>query len=493
MILDRDHDGMEEVKTRILEFLAVKNMVGSNKNQIICLHGAPGVGKTSVVSSIAEALGRKYVRVALGGVRDEADIRGHRKTYIGAMPGRIIDAVTKAKVSNPLILLDEIDKITKDAHGDPASALLEVLDPDQNKNFRDHFIEVPFDLSECLFIATANTLDTIPRPLLDRMEVIEMKTYSRDEKFSIAKNHLIPKQFKRHGLKKSRVRMDDSAVYEMIDRYTAEAGVRNLERSIATVCRKIVRQMVEDPDKKIYRVSVKNLASYLGAPKVIPEKIAEADEIGVVNGLAYTSIGGDMLKVEAVTMQGSGKVEVTGSLGDVMKESAKIAVSIVRSNATKYGIDPDFHKNLDIHIHFPEGAVPKDGPSAGVTLVTVLTSILGKYPVRRDVAMTGEVTLTGRVIPIGGLREKSTAAYAMGIRTILIPADNMRDIRELDSVVAEEVKFIPCSNLEDVLRVALVREKEMEYDLSDTATDEKKEESKIVLPTSKGKRIYGTI
>ena len=455
-ILDRDHDGMEDVKTRILEFLAVKNMAGSNKNQIICLCGAPGIGKTSVVSSIAEALGRKYVRVALGGIRDEADIRGHRKTYIGAMPGRIIDAVTRAKVANPLILLDEIDKITRDAHGDPASALLEVLDPDQNKNFRDHFIELPFDLSECLFIATANTLDTIPRPLLDRMEVIEMKTYSKEEKLSIAKNHLIPKQFKRHNLKKSRVRMDDAVILDIIDKYTAEAGVRNLERQIATVCRKVVRQMLENPEKNIYRISTKNISDYLGAPKILPERISEKDEVGVVNGLAYTTIGGDMLKVEAVTMKGTGKVEVTGSLGDVMKESAKIAVSIVRSNAEKYGIDPDFYKNLDIHVHFPEGAVPKDGPSAGVTLVTVLTSILGNYPVRRDVAMTGEVSLTGRIIPIGGLREKSMAAHKAGIKTVLVPEDNRGDYERLDDFLKNSLEYVFCKKVDEVLERALV-------------------------------------
>lgn len=456
IILDRDHDGMEDVKTRILEFLAVKNMAGSNKNQIICLCGAPGIGKTSVVSSIAEALGRKYVRVALGGVRDEADIRGHRKTYIGAMPGRIIDAVTRAKVANPLILLDEIDKITRDAHGDPASALLEVLDPDQNKNFRDHFIELPFDLSECLFIATANTLDTIPRPLLDRMEIIEMKTYSKEEKLSIAKNHLIPKQFKRHNLKKSRVRMDDAVICEIIDRYTAEAGVRNLERQIATVCRKVVRQMLENPEKNIYRISVKNISEYLGAPKILPEKLSDKDEVGVVNGLAYTTIGGDMLKVEAVTMKGTGKVEVTGSLGDVMKESAKIAVSIVRSNAEKYGIDPDFYKNLDIHVHFPEGAVPKDGPSAGVTLVTVLTSILGNYPVKRDVAMTGEVSLTGRIIPIGGLREKSMAAHKAGIKTVFVPEDNRGDYERLDDYLKNSLEYVFCKRVDEVLEGALV-------------------------------------
>ncbi len=456
-ILDADHDGIDDVKERILEFIAVKNLTPDIKNQILCLVGAPGVGKTSIGASIARALKRKYVRVALGGVRDESDIRGHRKTYVGSMPGRIIAAIKQAGVSNPLILLDEIDKLTRDSHGDPASALLEVLDPDQNKAFRDHFIELPFDLSDCIFIATANTLDTIPRPLLDRMEVIEMKSYSAREKLSIAKNHLIPKKLKAHGLTKKDLRIDDSAIMRIIEAYTREAGVRNLEREIASVCRKVARRIVENPEeKKKITVKASNLHELLGPEKIIPEKLSESDEIGVVNGLAYTDAGGDMLKVEVISMPGTGKVELTGSLGEVMKESAKIAVSIVRERAEKLGIDPDFHKTKDIHIHFPEGAVPKDGPSAGVTLVTALISELGKYPARRDIAMTGEVSLRGKVIPIGGLREKSMAAYLAGVRRIFIPKDNARDIDKTDISVRENVEFVLCETVDDVINGALI-------------------------------------
>ncbi|MBQ1225455.1 MAG: endopeptidase La [Clostridia bacterium] len=469
-ILDADHDGIDDVKERILEFIAVKNLTPDIKNQIICLVGAPGVGKTSIGASIARSLRRKYVRVALGGVRDESDIRGHRKTYVGSMPGRIIAAIKQAGVSNPLILLDEIDKLTRDSHGDPSSALLEVLDPDQNKAFRDHFIELPFDLSECLFIATANTLDTIPRPLLDRMEVIEMKSYSAREKLSIAKNHLIPKKLKAHGLTKKNLRIDDSAILRIIEAYTREAGVRNLEREIASICRKVARKIVENPDEtKKITVKASNLHEFLGPEKIIPEKLSDADEIGVVNGLAYTDAGGDMLKVEVISMPGTGKVELTGSLGEVMKESARIAVSIVRERAQKLGIDPDFYKNKDIHIHFPEGAVPKDGPSAGVTLVTALISELGKYPARRDVAMTGEVSLRGKVIPIGGLREKSMAAYLAGVKRIFIPKDNARDIDKTDIAVRENVEFVLCETIEDVISGALIiPEANAEPKISDT-------------------------
>ncbi len=456
-ILNADHDGIDDVKERILEFIAVKNLTPNIKNQIICLVGAPGVGKTSIGASIARALGRKYVRVALGGVRDESDIRGHRKTYVGSMPGRIIAAIKQAGVSNPLILLDEIDKLTRDAHGDPSSALLEVLDPDQNKAFRDHFIELPFDLSDCMFIATANTLDTIPRPLLDRMEVIEMKSYSAREKLSIAKNHLIPKKMKAHGLMKKDLKIDDSAILRIISAYTREAGVRNLEREIASICRKVARKIVEDSEnRKKVTVKATNLHEFLGGEKIIPEKIADFDEIGVVNGLAYTDAGGDMLKVEVVSMPGSGKVELTGSLGEVMKESAKIAVSIVRSRAEKLGIDPDFHKNTDLHIHFPEGAVPKDGPSAGVTLVCAIISELGKYPARRDVAMTGEVSLRGKVLAIGGLREKSMAAYLAGAKKVFIPKDNARDIEKTDISVRENVEFVLCETIDDVISGVLL-------------------------------------
>ena len=458
-ILDADHDGIDNVKDRVIEFLAVKQLTESAGGQILCLVGAPGVGKTSIGASIARALGRKYVRVSLGGVRDEAEIRGHRKTYVGAMPGRIIEALTRAGSNNPVVLLDEIDKMTSNnVNGDPASAMLEVLDPEQNKSFRDHFIEMPFDLSGCMFIATANTLDTVPRPLLDRMEVIEMKTYTREEKLAIAKNHMIGKQMKKCGIKKTNLRVTDDALYLIIDRYTREAGVRNLEREIATVCRKCAKAVVDDPNVGKITVSAKNLKDYLGAPKVMPDRISESDEVGVVNGLAYTSVGGDMLRVEAAVFEGSGKLELTGSLGDVMKESARIAVSFVRSIAAELGIDPDFYKNKDIHIHVPEGAVPKDGPSAGVTLVTVIASALSGIPVRRDIAMTGEVTLRGNVLAIGGLREKTLAAYAAGVKTVLIPKDNSADLEECAECVRENVEFIKVRTAHEVLSHALVRE-----------------------------------
>ncbi len=461
-ILEKDHDGMREIKDRILEFIAVRKLSNGNKNQILCLVGAPGVGKTSVASSIAKALKRKYVRVSLGGIRDEADIRGHRKTYVGAMPGRIINALIEAKTSNPLILLDEIDKITRDAHGDPASALLEVLDPDQNKTFRDHFVEIPFDLSDCLFIATANTLDTVPRPLLDRMEVIEMKSYSRGEKLSIAKNHLIGKQLEKHGMNRRMMKIDDDAVLEIIDHYTREAGVRGLERNIAALCRKVAKQLVEDPNKKSVHVKKSDIFGYLGPEKIQDEELSPNDEVGVVNGLAYTDAGGDLLKVEAVSMDGSGKLELTGSLGDVMIESAKIALSVVRTRAKSLGIAPDFHKTKDIHIHFPEGAVPKDGPSAGVTIVTALASELSGIPVKRDVAMTGEVTLHGRVLAIGGLREKTMAAYKAGIKTVLLPADNKQDYERLDDYIKNGMKFKFCSTVDDVLENALAQRPEID-------------------------------
>ena len=454
-ILERDHDGLEDVKKRILEFIAVKELNPDLKNQIICLVGPPGVGKTSIASSIATALKRKYVRVSLGGVRDEADIRGHRKTYVGAMPGRIINALIQAKVNNPLMLLDEIDKLTRDAHGDPTSALLEVLDSEQNKSFRDHFVELPFDLSNCFFIATANTLDTIPRPLIDRMEIIEIKTYTKREKMSIAKNHLISKQLKRHGLSKKTLKIADSAIEEMIDFYTREAGVRNLERTIASLCRKAAHKLLSDNVKSV-SVNAGNLSSFLGERKYLPETVSEYNEVGVVNGLAYTELGGDMLKLECAILEGSGKIELTGSLGDVMKESAHIAISYVRSIAQKYDIDVNFYKNKDIHIHAPEGAVPKDGPSAGVTMVTALVSALADIPVRRDVAMTGEITLRGKVLPIGGLKEKTMAAYNAGVKTVLIPFDNLKDLNDIDPLARENLKFIPCRTLSDVLDNALI-------------------------------------
>ena len=453
-ILDADHDGLEKVKERILEFIAVRQLSPELKSQIICLVGPPGVGKTSIGASIARATGRKYVRVSLGGVRDEADIRGHRKTYIGAMPGRIINAINQAQVNNPLILLDEIDKLTCDAHGDPSSALLEVLDPEQNKTFRDHFIELPFDLSNCLFITTANTLSTIPRPLIDRMEIIELNTYTPREKFSIAKNHLIPKQLKRHGLTRRTLKITDDAIEEIIASYTREAGVRNLERTVADLCRKAAKKIVTEEVKKV-TISRNDLENYLGIKKFTNERIDDEDDIGVVNGLAYTEVGGDMLKIEVSVLDGSGKIELTGSLGDVMKESAQIAVSYVRSVASQYGIQSDFYKTKDIHIHAPEGAVPKDGPSAGVTMVTALISALSCRPVRREVAMTGEITLRGKVLPIGGLKEKTLAAYNAGITTVLIPAENERDLAEIDPVVRESLNFVPCTQLSQVLRAAL--------------------------------------
>ena len=489
-ILDKDHDGLEKVKDRIIEFLAVKQINPDLGNQILCLVGPPGVGKTSVGASIAKAMKRKYVRVSLGGVRDEADIRGHRKTYIGAMPGRIVNALIQAKSNNPLILLDEIDKVTRDAHGDPSSALLEVLDPEQNKFFRDHFVELPFDLSGCLFIATANTLDTIPRPLLDRMEIIELSTYSKSEKLSIAKNHLIPKQIKRHGLCGRRLKITEGAISEIIDGYTREAGVRNLERAIADICRKAAKKAVEDPSIKRTTVTEKTVSEYLGTRKLHQESVSDTDEVGVVNGLAYTSAGGDMLKVEVAILDGTGKIELTGSLGDVMKESAHIAVSFVRSIAAEYGIDTDFYKNKDIHVHFPEGAVPKDGPSAGITMVTAIVSALTGRPVRRDVAMTGEISLRGNILPIGGLREKTMAAYSAGVREVFIPEDNLRDLEKLDPEAAAHLKLTPCKKASDVLRAVLL-DPPTEYKTLtvECATTEYSE----VIPESKRQSRIGTV
>ena len=454
-ILDRDHDGLEKIKDRIIEYLSVKQLNPELKNQIICLVGPPGTGKTSIAQSIATAMNRKYVRVALGGIRDEADIRGHRKTYVGAMPGRIINAINQAGVKNPLLLLDEVDKLTRDSHGDPSSALLEVLDGEQNKNFRDHFVELPFDLSDCMFIATANTLETIPKPLLDRMEIIELQIYTRTEKLSIAKNHLVPKQLKRHGLTKKLLKFDDSAIFEIIDFYTREAGVRNLEREIASICRKAAKRIVENEATSI-KLTDKNVKDFLEGRKVLPDTLSSEGEIGIVNGLAYTSVGGDLLKIEVAVMNGTGKIELTGSLGDVMKESAKTAVSHLRSNCEKYNIAPDFYKTKDIHVHVPEGAVPKDGPSAGVTLATALLSELTQKRVRPDVAMTGETTLRGRVLAIGGLREKTMAAYKAGIKKVLIPAENEKDIHEIDSEAKANLEIILCSCLDDVFENALI-------------------------------------
>ena len=454
-ILDADHDGLYDVKERLLEYLAIKQLNPDLKGQIICLYGPPGVGKTSIASSLARAMKRKFVRVSLGGVRDEADIRGHRKTYIGAMPGRIINALISAESKNPLILLDEIDKMSSDGRGDPASALLEALDPEQNKYFRDHFVEIPFDLSDCIFIATANTLDTVARPLIDRMEIIELHTYTKSEKISIAKNHLIPRQLKNHGLNRRMLRISDEAISKIIDYYTRESGVRNLERELAKLMRHVVLSVVDGKFKSI-SVTPKNTESLLGPEKFLPEKVSERDEVGVVNGLAYTSVGGDMLKVEVAVTNGTGKLELTGNLGDVMKESAKTALTYVRQICSQYGIDDEFYSKRDIHIHVPEGAVPKDGPSAGITMLTALVSALSGIPVNHNIAMTGEITLRGNVLPIGGLREKTMAAYSAGVTHVIIPADNVKDIEKLDTLVKENITFIPVCHASDVLKHALV-------------------------------------
>lgn len=459
-ILDREHYGLEKIKQTILEFIAVRQKNPEMSSQILCFVGPPGVGKTSIATSIAKALDRDYVRISLGGVRDEADIRGHRKTYIGAMPGRIINALKSVESSNPLILFDEIDKLTRDAHGDPASALLEVLDVEQNKEFRDHFIEMPIDLSGCVFITTANNLETIPRPLIDRMEVITLSSYTRNEKFEIAKQHLLPKQLKKHGVRKSEVKISDDAVFELIDHYTKEAGVRNLEREIAALIRKSIKKMLSEQAKSI-TVSVKNLASILGKRKFIDDSMAKEDQVGVVNGLAWTSVGGDILQVEVLATDGSGKIELTGSLGDVMKESARTALSYIRSIAKKYNINPDFYSKKDIHVHFPEGATPKDGPSAGVTMATAVFSELTGLPVRSDVAMTGEITLRGRVLPIGGLKEKTVAAYRAKIKTVIIPAENEPDLEDVDQVVKDNVKFVFAKNFEDVIQTAIIFSKDI--------------------------------
>lgn len=454
-ILDRDHSGMEKVKARILEFLAIKQLNPDAKSPILCFVGPPGVGKTSIASSVAEATGRNFVRASLGGIRDEADIRGHRKTYIGAMPGRIINALISAKSMNPLILLDEIDKMASDMHGDPASAMLEVLDGEQNNTFRDHFVEMPVDLSQCLFICTANTLDTVPRPLIDRMDVIELDTYTRNEKFTIAKKHLIPKQRKRHGLKASQFALSDEALYELIDNYTREAGVRNLERLIGALMRRAAVDLADGAKKVTVKPDM--LEKYLSEHKLPPEKIDEEDEVGCVNGLAYTSVGGDLLKVEAAVTEGTGKLELTGSLGDVMKESAHAAITYIRTVADKLKISNDFYKTKDIHVHVPEGATPKDGPSAGVTMMTAVASALSGHPVRRDTAMTGEITLRGRVLPIGGLKEKTMAAYTAGVKRVLIPYDNISDLRDIDPLVRDSLEFIPCKTADDVFGNAFVQ------------------------------------
>ena len=455
-ILDADHFGLEEVKERILEFLAVKQLAPDLRGQIICLVGPPGVGKTSIGMSMAKAMNRKLARISLGGVHDEAEIRGHRKTYVGAMPGRIMSALRQAGTKNPLLLLDEIDKLGSDMRGDPASALLEVLDSEQNSTFRDHFVELPFDLSDVLFITTANTTSTIPKPLLDRMEVIELASYTDEEKLQIARNHLIPKQLKRHGLKKSQLKLTDDAIREVIVSYTRESGVRILERELGSLCRKAAMAIVSDGVKSV-SVTGDNLEQYLGPRKYYPEKNGMENQVGLVNGLAWTSVGGTLLEAEVNVLDGSGKIEITGNLGNVMKESAKAAFSYIRSRAVQLGVEPNFYKEKDIHIHFPEGAVPKDGPSAGITMCTAMVSALTGIPVRGDVAMTGEITLRGRVLPIGGLREKSMAALRNGIHTVIIPKDNEADLEKIDQTVRNALHFIPVSHVDQVLANALER------------------------------------
>ena len=457
-ILDRDHYGLKKVKDRILEMLAVRKLAPDVKAQIICLVGPPGVGKTSIARSIAESLGRKYVRISLGGVRDEAEIRGHRRTYIGAMPGKIISAMITAKSSNPLMLLDEIDKLAGDFRGDPAAALLEALDPEQNSTFNDHFIDIPFDLSHVLFITTANDLGSIPGPLRDRMDVIELPSYTRVEKYNIARKHLLPKQLKACGLT-GKVTMNQSALYGIIDGYTREAGVRNLERTITSVLRKCARKIASGEVESV-AVTAAMLEELLGPRIVKPDFLNRTNAVGIANGLAWTSVGGETLPIEVqVIDNGSGKITVTGSLGDVMKESAQLAITYARVHAAEYGIDPERLKKCDLHIHAPEGAVPKDGPSAGVTLTTALVSCLSGVPVRGDVAMTGEITLHGNVLPIGGLREKSMAAYREGMKTVLIPKDNEPDLYDVDEEVKKNLTFLPMQNLSQVLAAALLKPK----------------------------------
>lgn len=453
-ILDEDHYGLNKVKERVLEYLAVRSLTNGKNGTILCLSGPPGVGKTSVAKSIARALGRKYVRISLGGIHDEADIRGHRKTYIGAMEGRIMAAMKEVKVNNPLILLDEIDKMGTDYKGDPSAALLEVLDTEQNSSFRDHYLEVEFDLSKVLFITTANTLDTISRPLLDRMEIIELNGYTDDEKFNIAKKYLVKKELVKNGLTEKQFNITDEAIRDIIEHYTREAGVRKLEQQIGTLCRKAAMLLLEG-GKRTIKITAKNLNQYLGKERYHFDMMNKKDEIGVARGLAWTSVGGETLSIEVNVMDGKGKVELTGKLGDVMKESAMAAISYIRSRADKLKIDNDFYENKDIHIHVPEGAVPKDGPSAGITMATAVVSALSGKAVRNDVAMTGEITLRGRVLPIGGLKEKSLAAYRAGIKTVIIPKDNKADTDDVPEEIRSDMKFIPVSDMDAVLKNAL--------------------------------------
>ena len=453
-ILDQDHFGLEKVKERILEFIAVRQLNPDAKGQILCLVGPPGVGKTSIALSVARATNRKVARLSLGGVRDEADIRGHRKTYIGAMPGRIVEGISRAGAMNPLLVLDEIDKLSVDAHGDPASALLEVLDSEQNNSFRDHFLEIPLDLSKVMFIMTANTTETIPRPLLDRMELIELPSYTDEEKVQIAVRHLLPKQKEAHGIGKTALRVDETALRGIISLYTRESGVRQLERQLAKLCRKAAISFATSDVKRV-TITEDNLKDYLGTPRYTRDKTSERDLVGVVNGLAWTEVGGEILPVEVNVMEGTGKLELTGNLGDVMQESCKAAVSCLRARAAQLGIPTDFYKTKDIHIHFPEGAVPKDGPSAGIAIATATLSALTNRPVRHDIAMTGEITLRGRVMPIGGLREKTMAALRAKLHTVILPKENEKDLDEIDQSVRAKLHFIPVETLDAVFAEAL--------------------------------------
>ena len=452
-ILDADHYGLDKVKTRIIESLAVLKRNPEYNGQIICLYGPPGVGKTSIVKSLAKSMNRKYVRIALGGVHDEAEIRGHRKTYIGSMPGRIMQAIIDAGTMNPIVLLDEIDKVGNDYKGDPSSALLEALDPEQNNSFNDHYIDFPIDLSKVLFITTANDTSTISAPLHDRMEIIELNSYSIEEKFNIAKQHLVKKELKKHNLSAREFKITDDAIYKIIECYTREAGVRSLEKNIATLCRKATVDI--ENGKKSFKVTDKNLSDYLGVEKYSKDEIPKENQIGVVNGLAWTQVGGTMLPIEISALDGTGKIELTGNLGDVMKESAKTAVSYVRSRTKEYGIESDFYKTKDIHIHAPEAAIPKDGPSAGLAITTALVSELTGVPIKRNVAMTGEISLKGKALPIGGLKEKSMAAYKAGCDTVIIPKDNFKDLSEICDEVKTAVRFIPVSSFDEVMIQAL--------------------------------------
>lgn len=455
-VLDDDHYGLKDVKERILEFLAVRNLTSKGESPIICLVGPPGTGKTSIARSIASALEKKYVRISLGGVRDEAEIRGHRKTYIGAMPGRIVNGLRQAGVSNPLMLLDEIDKVSSDYKGDTSAALLEVLDSEQNCRFRDHYIEMPVDLSEVLFIATANEVSGIPKPLLDRMELIEVSSYTENEKFHIAKEHLVEKQKSKNGIKKEQLTITDSALKDIIRLYTREAGVRSLERTIGKLCRKAAREIFKDSEAAV-KVTKTNLKTYLGNPKYSPEKKNDHAEVGIVRGLAWTSVGGVTLEVEVNVLQGKGELVLTGKLGDVMKESAQAALSYVRSISEGYGIDAEFYTKHDIHIHIPEGAVPKDGPSAGITMATAMLSAITDRAVRADVAMTGEITLRGRVLPIGGLKEKLLAAKVIGIKTVCIPKDNEKDLEEISKEITDGMEIVPVERFSQVEKIAFVK------------------------------------